>query len=111
MANYESVKQDAFPALTQIGSTGIFYRKTGHLVEVYMDVPPTTLANGNNDFATLPSEVMPPRTITMVNSNVLSNITKYNLYIKTDGKVGANNTSGASMSSGGYITAHETYLV
>lgn len=107
----ESVKEDALPILTQIGSTGVFYRKIGHLVEIYIDVPTTTLAIGNNDFATLPSEVRPPRAITLVNSNVLSNIAKYNLYIKTDGKVGANNISGASMSSGGYITAHETYLV
>ena len=106
----ESVKEEAMPSLTTL-TNGVMYRIREHIVEVFVDKEPMTLNVGANVLATLPAEARPSRNITLAAATVPANIAKINVFINANGNVGISNSSGAQMSSGGYITAHETYLV
>jgi hypothetical protein len=98
------------PSLTQIGTTGVFYRVYNRIVEIFIETPSITVSNSGTTIATLPATVpKPPRDLVESAGNTLNPNTYPNIQIKImpDGKIlGLSYITTPSIS----VVAHITYL-
>ena len=102
-------KLTTLPGLTQIGTTGVYYRVYNRIVEIFIATPSITVSNSGTKIATLPATVpKPPITLVTSAGNIL-NPSTYSLIqvaIYASGNISVANY--AVVNAG--VLAHITYL-